>query len=320
LAPTFRSKKNLKKKTTTLFFVVSNPEFLKEGAAIKDFQNPDRIVLGGEDQEALSLMTTLYKPFERVNKPILVTSYENAELIKYASNAMLAMRISFMNELAGLCEIAGADIKEIIKGIGLDERIGPRFLQAGIGYGGSCFPKDIKALAYAMEQRGLKANLLRAVDYVNEVQKRSLVPKLKSHLGPLEGKRIGIWGLSFKPRTDDVRNAPAFDVIDQLLVEGALVQVYDPVAMENAKKVLGNKVFYADSMYAAAEGASALVIATEWDDFRLPDFSQLKQLMRVPFIVDGRNLYQPAMMQSLGFAYLSVGRPFVGAAALKHGH
>ncbi|KYK25241.1 UDP-glucose 6-dehydrogenase [Euryarchaeota archaeon SM23-78] len=297
-----------KRKKKIDFDVVSNPEFLREGAAVKDFQNPDRIIIGTSSEKAKETLARLYKPISRATKPIMFTTEKNAELIKYASNAMLATRISFMNELSHLCEEIGADIKAVAKGMGLDTRIGSRFLQAGCGYGGSCFPKDVKAIAQILEQYGFTSNLLRTVDYINERQKRSLVPKLKKFIPKLEGKTIAIWGLSFKPRTDDIREAPCLTVIDQLLKEYAKIKAYDPEAMENAKKVLKKGVVFAKNAYEALKDADALIILTEWDEFREPDFAKIKKLMKQHIIIDGRNIYDPIELKKLGFKYKGVGR------------
>jgi UDPglucose 6-dehydrogenase len=297
-----------KRKKKLEFDVVSNPEFLREGAAVKDFQNPDRVIIGTSSEKAKEMLAKLYKPISRTDKPILFTYEKNAELIKYASNAMLATRISFMNELSQLCEEIGADIKVIAKGMGLDTRIGPRFLQAGCGYGGSCFPKDVKALAQMLEQHGLTSNLMRTVDYINERQKRSLVPKLKKFLPKLEGKTIAIWGVSFKPRTDDIREAPSLTVIDQLIKEYAKVRIYDPEAIENAKQLFKKGVAFTSTSYEALEGVDALIILTEWDEFREPDFEKIKKLMKQHIIIDGRNLYEPEEMKKLGFKYKGIGR------------
>ncbi|MBN2052426.1 UDP-glucose/GDP-mannose dehydrogenase family protein [Candidatus Woesearchaeota archaeon] len=302
------SEELIKRKKNIEFDVVSNPEFLREGAAVKDFQNPDRIILGVSSERAREILAKLYKPVTRADKPILFTTQKNAELIKYASNAMLATRISFMNEFSQLCEEIGADIKVVARGMGLDNRIGSRFLQAGCGYGGSCFPKDVKALAQMLEQHGLTSNLMRTVDYINERQKRSLVPKLKKFLPKLEGKTIAIWGVAFKPRTDDIREAPSLVVIDQLLKEDALIKAYDPEALENAKNNLKKGVFFASNAYEAVEGADALIICTEWDEFREPDFERMKKLMKQHIIIDGRNLYEPEDIEKLGFKYKGVGR------------
>ncbi|MBW2990323.1 UDP-glucose/GDP-mannose dehydrogenase family protein [Candidatus Woesearchaeota archaeon] len=299
----------LKKRNKNIEFdVVSNPEFLREGAAVKDFQNPDRIIIGLSSQKAKQVLAKLYKPISRATKPIVFMTEKNAELVKYASNAMLATRISFMNELSHLCEEIGADIKAVAKGMGLDTRIGHRFLQAGCGYGGSCFPKDVKAISQILEQYGFTSNLLRTVDYINERQKRSLVPKLKRFIPKLEGRTIAVWGLSFKPRTDDIREAPCLTVIDQLLKEYAKVRAYDPEAVGNAKKYFKKRVFFAKNAYEALKNADALIILTEWDEFREPDFEKIKQLMKELIIIDGRNIYDPVEMERLGFKYKGVGR------------
>jgi len=300
-----------KRKKKIEFDVVSNPEFLREGAAVKDFQNPDRVVIGTDSEKAKEILTKLYRPISRATQPIMFTTEKNAELIKYASNAMLSTRISFMNELSQLCEEIGADVKAVAKGLGLDTRIGPRFLQAGCGYGGSCFPKDVKALAQMLEQYGLTSNLMRTVDYINERQKRSIVPKLKKFIPKIEGKTIAVWGLSFKPRTDDIREAPSLTVIDQLIKEYASIKAYDPEAMENAKKHFKNfkkTVFFAKTSYEALKDADALIILTEWDEFREPDFEKIKKLLKQHIIIDGRNIYDPKEMKTLGFKYKSVGR------------
>ncbi|MBN2459955.1 UDP-glucose/GDP-mannose dehydrogenase family protein [Candidatus Woesearchaeota archaeon] len=297
-----------KRGMTVEFDVVSNPEFLREGAAVKDFQNPDRIIIGTSSDRARDILTKLYKVLARTDKPIMFTTEKNAELIKYAANAMLATRISFMNEFSQLCEHIGADIKVIAKGIGLDDRIGPRFLQAGCGYGGSCFPKDVKALSQMLEQYGLTSNLMRTIDYINERQKRSIVPKLKRFLPDLSGKTVAIWGLSFKPRTDDIREAPSLTVIDQLLKEDAVVRAYDPEAMEPASNFFKKGVVFCKNGYDAVEGADALIILTEWDEFREPDFEKMKSVMKQPIIIDGRNIYEPAEVEKLGFRYKGVGR------------
>ncbi|MFT4297914.1 MAG: UDP-glucose dehydrogenase family protein [Candidatus Woesearchaeota archaeon] len=289
------------------FDVASNPEFLKEGAAIKDFQNPDRVVIGTDSEKAKEILGQLYKPVARIGKPVIFTDIKSAELIKYASNAMLATRISFMNELSHLCEAINVDVKEVAKGMGLDSRIGTRFLQAGVGYGGSCFPKDVRALSHTIEKLGLTSNILRAVDYVNERQKRSIVPKLKKKIKNLEEKKIVIWGLSFKPRTDDIRESPALIVIEQLENEYAKVKAFDPVAMENAKKVL-QKVEFSEDKYSALQNADALLILTEWDEFRNPDFERMKKIMKNPLIIDCRNIYDRKDIEELGFEYVGVGR------------
>jgi len=289
------------------FDVVSNPEFLREGVAVKDFQNPYRIVVGAESEKARSMMAELYKPVARTTRPLVFMDLKSSELTKYASNAMLATRISFMNELAHLCEDVGADIKQISKGMGLDTRIGPRFLSAGIGYGGSCFPKDVKALAHILDSYGHETNILRAVDHVNEKQKKVAVQKLKKFLPDLEKKKIAIWGLSFKPRTDDIRDAPSLTVIEQLLEEFAEVYAFDPEAAENMKLKF-KKVHYTDTAMEALKDADALLLLTEWDEFRNPDFEEMKKLMKQRIIIDGRNVYEPEQMRALGFKYDSIGR------------
>ena len=298
-------KKNLKKKIE--FDVVSNPEFLKEGAAIKDFQNPDRIVIGVETEKAKKIMQELYGSIARITRPIVFMDTKSAELTKYASNAMLATRISFMNELSYLCENVGADVKNVAKGMGLDTRIGPKFLSAGIGYGGSCFPKDVRALAYMLESFDVNTNIIRAVDYVNERQKKSVVPRLKKYIPNLDGKKIAIWGLSFKPKTDDIREGPALTVISQLQDEYAKISVYDPEAIENAKKILKN-VDYCKTSYDAVKGVDALVVLTEWDEFRAVDLEKVRNLMKGDVIFDGRNIFNPKKVREIGFKYISIGR------------
>jgi UDPglucose 6-dehydrogenase len=290
------------------FEVVSNPEFLKEGAAIKDFQNPDRIVIGTDSPRAREIMTRLYAPLARVNRPILFMSPQTAELVKYAANAMLASRISFMNSLTGLCERIGADIKDISKGIGLDTRIGPRFLQASPGYGGSCFPKDVRSLVDVMESFQLNASLFRAIDQVNELHKKSHLARLQQFVPSLHDKRIGVWGLAFKPRTDDIRESPSLTLIDQLIEAGARVVAYDPEATENTKRVFPG-IEYAATPYDAVKDASGVMVMTEWDVFRNLDFERIKGLMREPVIIDCRNIYLPEEIARLGFSYAGVGRP-----------
>jgi UDPglucose 6-dehydrogenase len=292
------------------FSLVSNPEFLREGEAIKDFMNPDRIVIGVEDEEAKKQMIHIYKGIERVGKPIFATSIKSAELIKYAANAFLATKISFMNEVAQLCERVGGDVKQVAQGIGLDTRIGPRFLQAGIGYGGSCFPKDVQALVHTAQEVGLDFSILRAVHAVNDAQKRSLFPKIQTLLGDVTEKRVAILGLSFKPKTDDIRDAPSLVLMQQLLDAGAIVQAYDPVAMPNMKKHFSSSphVMYCADAYSAAAGADCLVIVTDWDEFRYLDLTKIKGCMKESVIVDGRNIYDPKDVFSLGFVYIGVGR------------
>ena len=289
------------------FDVVSNPEFLKEGSAIKDFMNPDRVVIGSSSAKAKEIMNDVYGSITRTNKPILHTDIKSAELIKYASNAMLATRISFMNELSHLAEKVGADIKKVAQGMGLDSRIGPRFLQAGVGYGGSCFPKDVQALIQTIKQNGCKSRLLDAVEEVNYDQKRHILPKLQKLVPDLSGKTIAVWGLAFKPKTDDVREAPALMLIEELQKLGSKVQAFDPIAQEKAKEVL-NDINYSENPYGALEGADALVIMTEWDEFRELDKEKMKSLLKNPYVVDGRNIYDPEEMKELGFNYIGVGR------------
>ena len=289
------------------FDVVSNPEFLREGKSVKDFINPDRVIIGVESEKAEDIMVSLYKGIERTGKPILITDIKTAELIKYASNAMLAVRISFMNQLAPLCEKMGADIKMVAKGIGLDSRIGPRFLQAGIGYGGSCFLKDIKALIKILESNNCKADLLRAVEEINERQKLVIIDKINKLFPNLKDKKIAIWGLAFKPETDDMRNAPSITIISELQKLGAKIKAFDPVAVEEAKKILKN-VEYCINPYDTIKDCDALVIITEWNEFRDLDKEKIKQLLKQPIIIDGRNIYEPAEMKLLGFNYFGIGR------------
>ncbi len=291
-----------------LFDIVSLPEFLREGAAVKDFFNPDRIVIGCDSDAARDKMVRLHKPLERVGKPIFVTDIRSAELIKYASNAFLATKISFINEIAKLCEKVGADVKKVAQGMGLDERIGARFLQAGVGYGGSCFPKDVLALISTGKQHGVDFKILRAADQVNKEQRAYLIEKVLSLYKTLNGKTIAVWGLAFKPKTDDVREAPSITIIKELQRLGAHIRAFDPVAEENAKKVLTG-IDYAKDPYETVKGADALIIMTEWDEFRTIDMEKVKSLMKEPSIVDGRNLYDPAEMRKLGFTYKSIGRP-----------
>jgi UDPglucose 6-dehydrogenase len=295
------------------FDVVSNPEFLKEGAAIDDFMKPDRVIVGGESERAIELIRDLYAPFLRTDNPLLVMDNRSAEMTKYAANALLATRISFMNETANLCERVGADINLVRRGIGSDRRIGPHFLFPGVGYGGSCFPKDVKAMVYTAEEHGLDFTLLRAVDAVNDRQKHVLVHKVKAHFGQdLRGRRFAIWGLSFKPRTDDMREAPALTVVEGLLAAGAGVAVHDPEALREARKFFGDRVSYHEVNYAALEGADALLVVTEWNEFRRPDFARMKKLLRQPVIFDGRNVFDPDDMKELGFVYYPIGRAAVG--------
>ena len=289
------------------FDVVSNPEFLREGEAVKDFTNPDRIVIGTDSKKAEKIMMSIYRGIARADKPVFITDIKSAEMIKYASNAMLATRISFMNEIAQLCEKVGADVKSVAKGVGLDNRIGPRFLQAGMGYGGSCFPKDVKALSELMKQNNVKDKLLSAVNTINEDQRKFIFQKIKKMISPLKGKSIAVWGLAFKPKTDDIREAPSIDIIRELQKSGAKIRAFDPVAKINAKKVLKGVTFCGDP-YLAVKGCDALLVATEWNEFRVLDFEHVKRLLKQPNIIDGRNIYEPDEMRKAGFNYMGVGR------------
>ena len=293
------------------FAIVSNPEFLKEGAAVEDFMRPDRIVVGADDERAILLMRSIYSPFMRNHDRLLVMDIKSAEFTKYAANSMLATRISFMNELALLAEKVGADIELVRKGIGSDPRIGTHFLYAGAGYGGSCFPKDVKALVKTAKDNGVTLQVLTAVEAANDKQKHVLVDKVVKRFGEdLSGRQFAVWGLSFKPNTDDMRDAPSRVVIAELARRGATVKAYDPVAMPEAKRVLeGTKgLTFVDNQTQALEGADALVIITEWKEFKSPDFDSIKSLLKQPVVIDGRNLYEPAFMRSLGIEYASIGR------------
>ncbi|MBI2663996.1 UDP-glucose/GDP-mannose dehydrogenase family protein [Candidatus Woesearchaeota archaeon] len=289
------------------FDVVSNPEFLREGEAIQDFMVPDRIVIGADNGEAAQKIVALYKAIERTGRPIVVTDLQTAELVKYASNAMLAARISFMNELSHLCEKVDADVKAVARGIGLDSRIGSRFLQAGAGFGGSCFPKDVRALAQIMKEHNLPSDMLDAVESVNTRQKLSIVPKVMKLVPDLKGKRIAVWGLSFKPKTDDMREAASIAIINELQKLGANIAAFDPVAEISARKIFEG-ISYAETPLGALEGAHALVIVTEWDLFRELDKAKMKELMAAPNIVDARNIYDPKDFREIGFSYVGVGR------------
>ncbi len=291
------------------FDVASNPEFLKEGAAVKDFMSPDRVVVGVESQRAKDLMTRLYSPFMLNNFRVIFTDVPSAEMIKYAANSMLATRISFMNDIANLCEMVGADVNMVRKGIGADSRIGSKFLYPGCGYGGSCFPKDVKALIKTAEQNGYPMRVLRAVEEVNEQQKGVLFRKLSDfYKGELQGKTIAIWGLAFKAETDDMREATSLVTINLLLEAGCTVRVFDPVAMNECRRRLGDSVAYARDIYDAALGADALLLLTEWKQFRLPSWEVVRRSMNRPALFDGRNIYDPAEMRELGFEYFSIGR------------
>ena len=292
------------------FDVVSNPEFLREGVAVEDFMKPDRVVIGTTSEGAKKLMSELYAPYVRQGNPIIFMDERSSELTKYAANSFLAMKISFMNEIAQLCEKMGADVDMVRRGIGSDERIGKRFLFSGIGYGGSCFPKDVQALIKSADEFNYDFKILKAVEKVNASQKVHLVEKIKSfYRGNLKGKHFALWGLAFKPSTDDIREAPALSMIKALLQEGATITAYDPEAMSSVKNEIGNNINYAQSQYQALEGADALLIATEWSEFRTPDFERIGQLLLSKVIFDGRNLFEVAKLQQLGYQYISIGRP-----------
>ena len=290
--------------------VVSNPEFLKEGAAIDDFLRPDRIVIGSPSERARAVVAELYAPFVRTESPIYFMDPRSAEMTKYAANAMLATRLSFMNEVAVLCERVGADVDSVRRAIGADERIGQKFLFPGCGYGGSCFPKDVKALIATARNNGLDFTLLSAVDAVNDRQKRVLAQKARAHFGAwsLRGKKFAVWGLAFKPKTDDLRQAPALTLIEELLAEGGSVSAHDPVANDNARRHFGDRVHLTQNPYQAVQGADALFLVTEWNEFRQPDFARIKAAMKEPVLFDGRNIWNPARVRDLGFTYYGVGR------------
>lgn len=291
------------------FDVVSNPEFLKEGAAVMDFLKPDRIVVGSRSPRAVKVMEELYAPFIRTGNPFIVMDERSSELTKYAANSMLATKISFMNEVANLCERVGADVEMVRKGVGSDPRVGPQFLFAGVGYGGSCFPKDVSALVKTSEEYKYNFRILNSVIDVNKNQRLIFAKKIISHFKKkLKNKKIAVWGLSFKPNTDDMREAPSISIIKELLRSGAKVTAYDPVAMEEAKHHLGNKIAYAKNDYDALKGADALVVVTEWREFRVPDLDRMKRLMREPVIFDGRNIYDPVEIKRKGFKYFGMGR------------
>ncbi|MCK9457225.1 MAG: UDP-glucose 6-dehydrogenase TuaD [bacterium ADurb.Bin157] len=298
-----------KRKEKIQFDVVSNPEFLKEGNAIDDFMKPDRVVVGCEDVRTGELMKELYSPFVRTGKPILIMDVPSAEMTKYAANAMLATKISFMNDMANLCEKLGVDVAQVRQGIGSDSRIGYPFIFPGPGYGGSCFPKDVQAIIKIAENQGYKLEIMSAVEAVNNRQKRVLFEKLKKRFGnDLKNKTIAVWGLSFKPNTDDMREAPSIVLIENLIAEGAKIKAYDPEATQEARKIFKDKIVYADKTYEALEGADALVIVTEWNEFRRPNFERMKTAMKSHIIFDGRNLFEPSKMAELGFEYEGIGR------------
>lgn len=290
------------------FAVVSNPEFLKEGAAINDFMKPDRIVLGTNSAWAEKKMKEVYAPFVKSGHPILTMKPESSEMAKYGSNAMLATKISFMNQMAGLCEILGADIEQVRKAMSLDARIGNQFLYAGAGYGGSCFPKDVQALIAMANQNGMSAPLLESIETVNNQQKTFLVKKIVRHFGRLDGKKFAVWGAAFKPNTDDIREAPAIAIIEQLLAKGAQVVMYDPQAMSELRKIFGRRIRYAKDMYSACSKADAVILVTEWLEFRQPNFDRLKQELLKPIIFDGRNIYDVDQVKKHDFKYFGIGR------------
>lgn len=290
------------------FDVASNPEFLKEGAAIEDFMKPERVVIGVESSRAKSIMTKLYKPFTLIGDRLIFTDVASAEMIKYAANSMLATRISFMNDIANLCELVGADVDQVRKGIGSDSRIGAKFLYPGCGYGGSCFPKDVKALIKTAEENGYSMQVLKAVEAVNERQKTVLFDKLNAYYeGKLNGKVVSLLGLAFKPETDDMREAPSLVLISRLLQSGCEVKVYDPVAMEECHRRIGNEVIYCNDMYQAVEKSDAMLLVTEWKEFRMPDWNRIKQQMHIPLVIDGRNIFEAEELKNKGFDYYRIG-------------
>jgi len=298
-----------KRKSKVTFDVASNPEFLKEGAAVEDFLKPERIVIGVDNEKAADIMKSLYMPFVLNNHPILFMDIASAEITKYAANAMLATRISFINEIANLCDILGADINHVRKGIGSDSRIGSKFLYPGTGYGGSCFPKDVKALIKTAHDKGYELNVVKAVEQANEYQKNVIFNKMMKHFkNSLRNKTIGVWGISFKPKTDDIRESSSIHLIETLLKEGAKIRAYDPAAMNEAKKHFGKKIILAGDPYEALKGTDALVLMTEWSEFHLPDFKKMAGLMNGKVIFDGRNIYNPDVIKKLGFRYFGIGR------------
>jgi UDPglucose 6-dehydrogenase len=299
----------IKSKTKSKFDVISNPEFLKEGSAVQDFMKPDRIIIGADNFEAAEKIKDLYEPFVRTGNPILVMRIESAEMTKYASNTMLACRISFMNEMANLCDKVGADIEEVRIGMGKDPRIGSKFLFPGIGYGGSCFPKDVKGIIQKGSECGLPMHICGSVDKVNETQKRLLFEKIKERFGELKERKIAVWGLSFKPQTDDIREAHSLITISLLIAEGAKIKAYDPKATENAEGIFGNRIEYCSRPYDCLKGSEALLIFTEWNEFRNPDFQKIGELMNKKIIFDGRNIYAPLRVKESGFEYHCIGRP-----------
>ncbi|MBK7572843.1 MAG: UDP-glucose/GDP-mannose dehydrogenase family protein [Bacteroidetes bacterium] len=308
-------RETISKNCTVEFDVISNPEFLREGFAVDDFMKPDRVVIGTQSERAKKVMTELYGPFVRQGNPVYFMDERSAELTKYAANAFLATKITFMNEIANLCEKVGANVDSVRIGIGTDDRIGKRFLFAGIGYGGSCFPKDVMALHHTAEEHNYPFSILKSVMEVNEKQKVSIIEKIKTHFkGELKGKKVALWGLAFKPDTDDIREAPALYIIDSLLSLGASISAYDPEAMKNVKTLIGDKIIYGNDPYEILKDADMLLIATEWSVFRTPEFEQMEKLLKNKLIFDGRNLYDLQQMKDLGFTYYSVGRNKINCA------
>lgn len=304
--------KRIAAKAKVPFDVVSNPEFLREGVAVEDFMKPERVVIGTTSERARKIMETLYSPFVRQGNPLIFMDERSAELTKYAANSFLATKISFMNEIANLCELLGADVDAVRKGIGTDSRIGKRFLFPGIGYGGSCFPKDVQALAKSAKDTSYDFKILKAVMDVNSLQKTKLVKNVKDYFkGNLKGKTFAFWGLAFKPHTDDIREAPALENIEVLLKEGAKIKAHDPEAMENVKRIVGDRIQYCSTPYDAAEDADAIFISTEWPEFRTPDFERLSSILKGKVIFDGRNLYDLRLMRELGYVYYSIGREVI---------
>ncbi|MBC7796150.1 MAG: UDP-glucose/GDP-mannose dehydrogenase family protein [Pyrinomonadaceae bacterium] len=297
-----------RQKNKTGFGVISNPEFLREGAAISDFMRPDRVVIGGADQEAIAIMKDLYRPLYLIETPFVITSLEAAELTKYAANAFLATKISFINEIANLCDEIGCDVHDVARGMGMDKRIGTKFLHPGPGFGGSCFPKDTRALATVAKQFGATSHIVDSVIEVNERQRLAMLPKIAKLVGDFKGKTIAVLGLSFKPETDDMRESPAIEILEELVKRGAKVKAFDPVAIEEARKVLPSEIIYSKDEYDTLDGADALVIMTEWNQFRALDLERVKKLLKTPKVADLRNVYEPKDMREMGFEYVGVGR------------
>lgn len=300
-----RIREVIKKYSDAPFDLVSNPEFLREGSAVLDFMKPDRIIIGAESEKAKKIIKELYSPLK---SPLIYTNFESSEMIKYASNAFLATKISFINEIANVCELIGADVEEIAKGMGLDPRIGSQFLKAGLGYGGSCFPKDVHALHQSAGINGYDFCLLKSVIEVNNNQRKLIVKKMEKMLGGLKNKTVAVWGLAFKANTDDIRESASVEIIELLLGMGAKVKAYDPIANKNAKKTLSEKIIFCDNSYKAIAGSDVLLIATDWDEFKKADLLKVKKLLKHPNIIDGKNIYNPAKMKKMGFNYISVGR------------